>query len=375
MDIVFLISHLPDPRYKKRFDTLSEQYKIAVIYWKKRVDNVKFSDIFIDNYEIAIKANQYSPFKRIPQWLEYGKKAISKMKQLHPKCIYVGNFDMLAIAEVYQKIVDPKVQIIYEIADLHRYLVNDSKKINNLILKRTLVAIEKCLLKKIDLLVLTSMKFYEVYYSKWVDSDIVVLLPNMPNKDDFKDYKKVPHDNFTVGYVGTIRYKEQLKMLISAAKKADVNVYFAGASNEDDNEIEELCKKNSDYCSFRGPYNYSKDIVDIYEKCNVIYSVYDASIPNVRVALPNKLYEALICELPIIVAKETYLSELVEEWGSGVSVTYNNIKELADILLKLKKDKIYYSEIVKNCRKSKSQANLSMYTEKFRARIDEIIRN
>lgn len=373
MDIVFLISHLPDPRYKKRFELLAYNYKIAVIYWKKRMDNIKFSDISIENYEIAIKANQHSPFRRIPQWFEYGKRAVDKMKQLQPKCIYVGNFDMLAIAEMYQKKINPSVKIIYEIADLHRYLVDDSKKIHKYLLKNILVNIESHLIKKVNLLVLTSMMFYEVYYKKWISSELVTLLPNMPRKEDFKYYKKVAHNYFTIGYVGTIRYKEQLKMLISAAKIADVKVYFAGASSEDDNEIEKICTQNSEYCSFRGAYNYSCDIVDIYQHCDVIYSVYDASLPNVRVALPNKLYEAVLCQLPIIVAKNTYLADLVEEWKIGMAVSHTDESELVQTLIQLKRDKDLYKELCENCVKQNRQIDAEKYNKDFMRQIESLL--
>ena len=147
MDIVFLISHLPDPRYKKRFVLLQDQYDIAVIYWNKRKDDMVFSDISIEKHEISIRANQTSPLKRIPQWLKYGKKAIDILSELKPRCIYVGNFDMLYIAEQYQKAKDPQVRLIYEIADLHRYLVDDSGKIHRQLLKTTLIGIESKLLK------------------------------------------------------------------------------------------------------------------------------------------------------------------------------------------------------------------------------------
>lgn len=372
VDITFLISHLPDPRYKKRFEVLKDRYEISVIYWNKRGEKQRFSDISIEENEVALKANQTSPLKRIPQWLQYGKRAISILKQQNPKCIYVGNFDMLAIAEVYQHKYARDVKIIYEIADLHRYLVDDSHKFHRQLLKKILVGIESRLLKKVDLLVLTSWKFFEVYYSRWIQQENVVLLPNMPRHQDFATYQKQKHDRFTVGYVGTIRYKNQLKMLIRSAKKADVNVYFAGASSDD--EIERICQENCSYCTFGGAYNYSKDIVSIYQKCDAIYSVYDADLPNVRVALPNKLYEAIICEIPLIVAKNTYLSELVKEWGVGASVSHEDEDELTNALLRLKDDSSYYRSLCQNCNLRKNEFDLDQYNQVFSNSVGRILK-
>lgn len=71
---------------------------------------------------------------------------------------------------------------------------------------------------------------------------------------------------------------------------------------------------------------------------------------NVKVALPNKLYESILCELPIIVAKGTYLSELVEKMGVGVSVSHKDKNELKNVLTKLANDKSYYQSMVESCK-------------------------
>lgn len=370
MDIVFLISHLPDPRYKKRFDLLKDKFNICVIFWNKRNDDVRFSDINNPSYEIRIKADQTSPLKRIPQLIDYGKKAIEKLIELAPKCVYVGNFDMLAIAKKYKKKYNPNIKIIYEIADMHRYIIDNSHRLDKVLLKKTLIATEKNLIKSVNLLVVTSWKFYDIYYSQWMDKSHVVLLPNMPNKEDFDEYRKQRHSEFTVGFIGSIRYKQQLKMLIQAAKTANVHVLFAGAAS--DNEIENLCKQNSSYCTFHGAYNYTKEIVKIYQECDAVYSVYDADMPNVRLALPNKLYEAIICQLPIIVAKNTYLAEIVMDFGIGIAVQHNNKDELANALIKLKNDIDYYQKICENCMRKTDDVNLKVYNEKLMTQIAKL---
>lgn len=96
-----------------------------------------------------------------------------------------------------------------------------------------------------------------------------------------------------------------------------------------------------------------------------IYSVYDADNPNVRIALPNKLYESIFCELPIIVAKNTYLSELVEKYKVGLSVSHNSYYELRNAIILLKDNMNLYNEIVDSCRKNKSDIDLEFYNNKM----------
>lgn len=222
-----------------------------------------------------------------------------------------------------------------------------------------------------DLLIITSWKFYETYYQQWIGKEKVVLLPNMPQREDFLRYRKKEAGEFTVGFIGSIRYKEQLKMLIRAAKKAGVRVFFAGAAT--DGEIETLCKENDGYCEYYGPFNYTQKIAELYGKLDCVYSVYDADMANVRIALPNKLYESIWCCLPILVAQNTYLAELVEEWGVGVAVGHRDEEGLCHILQRLKNDKNYYSSLCRNCAENGEKADSAAYIAEFQRKIGDLL--
>ena len=102
---------------------------------------------------------------------------------------------------------------------------------------------------------------------------------------------------------------------------------FAGYE-EEPQIIYETCKDRTDV-DWYGRFNFDEKVAEMYGKCNVMYSVYDADMENVRVALPNKLYEAVYCEMPLIVAKGTYLEEVVNEWGVGVAVDHRSAEELS----------------------------------------------
>ena len=75
---------------------------------------------------------------------------------------------------------------------------------------------------------------------------------------------------------------------------------------------------------FLGKYNYKEKICSIYEQIDCVYSLYDTSIKNVKVALPNKLYEGAFCNLPFIASKGTYVGELIEKYNFGIAVEDGN---------------------------------------------------
>ena len=156
-----------------------------------------------------------------------------------------------------------------------------------------------------------------------------------------------------------------MKMLIDLTRILDVNVVFAGTGEKAicDELIE--YSKNNENVYFLGKYDYRKDIASIYSKLDCVYSVYDADNPNVRIALPNKLYEAIFCELPIIVAKKTYLSELVESMGVGFSVDHKSILELKKAVEKMMNDENCIPAIRKKCNLCKDINNIDTYNVFF----------
>ena len=368
--IVFVISHKPDNRYLKRINLLKNDYELKMLYWNK---SQAPANIFFDNagiVEIHIPANQTNPLARLPQTVWFIRRAYKELCRQKPDVIYVGNIDMLYIARKYKHRADPKVKIVYEIADLHRLIIDRQKTLVKKGISVMLKRLEKSFAKDIDCLVLTSMKFYEVYYSSFVDKNKVVFLPNMPEKDTFAGFVKAAHEKFTVGFIGLIRYKEQLKMLIDAAEKADVNVVFAGEDWYGD-AFKKYCSQFK-HVTYIGPFSYKNDIQKMYRLVDCVYAVYDADMTNVRVALPNKLYESILCEMPIIVAKGTYLSELVLEMGVGSAVSHKDTGELVNELIKLSTNHEYYNDICQHCRAQKEMVDLEHYNNVFLKKIQEV---
>lgn len=370
MDIVFVISHKPDIRYQKRLTVLANSFDTAIVYWNKDEKPVGFSYNKVTSYEIQVPANKTDPLKRLPQTFEFIKKAYRKICEIRPECVFVGNLDMLLVAAKY-KSKNPKAKIIYEIADLHRLIADNQKTVIKKLVSIVLRKTEKTLSKYINLLILTSMKFYDIYYKEFIDEKKVVLMPNIPDEEAFEGFSKKIHSSFIIGFVGAIRYKNQLRMLIEATKDTGIKVLFAGSDGEGP-EFRKECSKY-DHVNFTGEFDYKKDIQSIYQSIDCVYAVYDADMVNVRVALPNKLYEAIICEVPIIVAKGTYLAELVEGMCIGIAVNHKDVDELKRKLLKIANDRAYYKRFCENCRKQQKNYHLVNYNNEMLFNIAKLL--
>lgn len=361
MDIMFVISHFPDPRMNKRLQVTKEIGETALVFWDR--GTVKIWDVFhldVENIKINVIADYTNPLKRIFPTIKFAYKALKQIKLLKPKCLYVSNVDMLMIAKIYSFGRKNKPKIIYEIADLNKLIADEQKGFFGKCAKKILTYLEKYLCREISTLIVTSEKFFENYYSNFVPKSKLLFMPNVPDLRAFKDYSRKKTGRFTIGFIGAVRYKNQMKMLINAAEKCNVDILFAGAGL--DNEIETICKEKS-FVNYYGKYNYDKEISNLYKQVDCVYAVYDADLNNVKIALPNKLYESIYCELPIIVSKGTYLAELVEKMNVGVAVNHNDSQDLITVLTKLSADKEYYNKLVQGCKEHKSEINVEIYND------------
>ena len=368
--IVVLMGALPYPRMYKRIQLESELGETHLICWDR--GNNMLETPKGENYQVHLikEAAVNDPLRRLIPYAKVFKKAYKILQEIKPKVIHVEGLDMLKIATKYKDKIDTSVKIIFEVGDLHRLIVDEQKNPIRKAARLYLRHEDKRLSKYYDLLIITSEAFYDVYFKDFVKKEKILYIPNAPEVSSLETYKKKNNGHFTIGYVGSIRYKEQIRMLIAAAEKCNINLVFAGFEQEPI-EIEPLCQ-GKENITWLGRFDFKKEAAKIYGMCDAIYSVYDADMANVRVALPNKLYESVYCELPLIVAKNTYLAEKTEKWGVGVAVSHKNIKDLVEAINELQNEKVY-SNVVENCKRAKGKLFDSNPNEVLTQKIMECI--
>ncbi len=370
MKITFLLTNPPNPRMQRRavaFRTFADcqlsciRRKSSDIYL---YDPSLFSEV--DETELDVPPST-SLLKRLIAFPEIYKMQQKSLKRIDPDVIYVQGLDCLLAASRYKSKAGNKPHIVYEVADMREAFF-----LKGSLLRRAknglICCIEESLLRKVSLLVATSGKFLDLRYRNILPEKKMLEVPNMPNLSFFENYKRKGDGGFVVGYVGVLRYIEQMKMLIDAARCVDCDVVFSGEAQDKSGYIElSDYSEGDERISFTGRYDYAKDIASIYGGFDCIYAVYDADNPNVQVALPNKLYEAVWCSLPLIVARGTYLGEIVEQLGVGIAVDCHSREEITNALRLLSSRGEEYNSMVEACEKAKRSPLLADKTEALSA--------
>jgi len=363
---IFLLSHHPNPRMIKRIKSLSKiSNDISLVFWDR------FFNLPIPRRirTRPIKClNSRNVLSRILIDLKLFFISFEHLLIEKPVVIYISGIDMLPAGYFY-KIFHRNVKLVLEIADLPGGCFSKReaiKYINNLINK---------MIKKVDLLVLTSPYFWDKYYKdRFSYPQRVFIMENLPLRALFKKFKPEQHKELAIGFVGFIRYVKQIEMLFESCKDLENKTKIIVSGGGPDYEYIKRISKNYKNVKVTGPYNYAKDIVNIYSKIDIVYSVYDANLFNARIAIPNRFYEAIACGLPIIVAKNTALSNLVKKYGIGFEVSHSDVKELGELIKTILRNPLS----LKKCRENILKISKNFYyedmEEKFIGRIVKLVR-
>lgn len=135
-----------------------------------------------------------------------------------------------------------------------------------------------------------------------------------------------------IGFVGCVRYFDINSRLIDIfANSGRYEMIYIGPSYKDCDLNHYCTEKKITNVYFQGEFDNHKK-KELYEGITLINAVYSLHSPEVRYAVPNRLYDAAIYKKPILVSKGTYLEEIVKKYCIGISVDIfeDNVAEAVD---------------------------------------------
>jgi len=290
--ILLLVDHAIDPRLRNRIKLFeSNNYDVFVC-----ADKEKGS--WVDNENIDIKYFDYSKFKLL-KCREYDFLYVSGAS------VFIKHFVPLLIWNIYKP-------IICEVPDLP---LRSQNKLKTILIRLVFTNLVSFLCTR---LVVTSPFFINMFKVK---KENIYIRENFPDANiqrkliQLRKTREHSNDNIVIGIIGAIRYTEQIELLLNSQKYLENSFHihiYGGPSDRIYSIIEKLGLNNEvgNTIKVLGSFNYESDIDAIYKNITFNYTVYDAAQPNVRYALPNKLYESILTNTPILVAKDTCLANV-----------------------------------------------------------------
>lgn len=146
------------------------------------------------------------------------------------------------------------------------------------------------------------------------------------------NFQKIPHESIHIKYLGIIDYFDINKKLVEAGKNIEnLTFYYIGRFLPGYNMKSYREEKQYENIITQGEY-LEKDKVLYYEDCDLVNSVYENQSIISKHLVSNKLYDALLYKIPLLVAKNTYMAKLVQEKGIGFVFDPDNPGSLQEII-------------------------------------------
>ena len=184
--------------------------------------------------------------------------------------------------------------------------------------------------------------------SKGIDQNKISMIPNGADPDFFQPSDRNNHvrdslglgDKFVVGYFGAHGRANHLNQLLDVAvilktQAPDVQLMFVGGGMEKEDLVERAKRENLDNVTFVDPVSKSEvgDYVNATDVCTAVLMKND----TFKTVYPNKVFDYMCCERPIILGIDGVAKELVLNAQAGIFVEPENPKAFTDAVLKLKK--------------------------------------
>ncbi|MFK7813239.1 MAG: hypothetical protein AB8B59_12135, partial [Maribacter sp.] len=173
--ILFFISHQPNPRFVKQINFLAKNNKVSLAYFQRKtladLDSSIDENVIRENFGHIPNAS--SPVKRIWTYVKTIKNIRKLINANAYDVVLVNNLDVLLLYVFSRfKFLEKKdtSKVVIEISDLREYVFGDS------FMSKRLRSLEKRLYRKhIDKLIVTSEKYYSYHFEKFFTKDVFIL--------------------------------------------------------------------------------------------------------------------------------------------------------------------------------------------------------
>lgn len=315
--IVFLLESISQPRCIKRVRSfISNGYDVE-IYGIDR-------GVYSENYSISgIKINVIDKQRDGKDYLKkfiQNNKSIKQILNKHDKNKTV--FYSFGFAITVSVLINGCKNYIYEMSDI----VYGYQKYN--FLQSFFKSFDKLLIKRSLLTILTSEGFADFFFNNKRPDNIII----QPNKLSifFSDKQRsyftgdFSSSKIKFAYVGAFRFPNTIFRFANIIGEyfPEHEFHFHGDSALTYQVIS--ISDKYDNVKYHGPFKNPDDLSTIYNNIDVIVTCYDIQDLNVRIAEPNKLYESLFFNKPIIVSKNTFLAKKVKKLNCGYAIDASN---------------------------------------------------
>ena len=304
--IIFITSTTSNSHCKNRIEQFIQQgYKVHVYSFRRDKETTPENLPYKIQVIGEIVSSNY--LKRLTIYFRGIKKVVSLYKKEKNILYYSFGLDLAMFLRLFVQ----KQQYLYEEADLVQTYHS------NKIVTTLLNCIDRKIISDSLHTILTSEGYLQYHFPNGAYPKNVTIVPNKLNPAILNYSAKRSKTDMThlrFAFVGGARF-DSIDHFVEVFLEnfPQHEFHFYGPVEPRMNRFAEKYEN----VFYHGRFQNPDDLAGIYGSIDILLCAYDYRFANVRYAEPNKLYEAIYFEKPIIVSKSTFLSEKVSKLNIG----------------------------------------------------------
>lgn len=349
MQVTIMRGRATDPAVHKICRSLAQDgYSVRLLVWDRQ-QNIANTDLLgytIDTFDLKAPYDKTSAVLYLPFWWMY---VLYYLLRYPADIIHACDFDTLIPAILVKTLKRNKLcYIIYDF-----YADNIPVRIPKII-RLVVSGAEKRGIGYTDaLFMVDETRFTQVKGAKINNlAYIYNTPPDVLNPSSLTIKKtRTKTESMTLFYAGALLEDRGLKQVIAAISELpDVKLKIAGVGPILD-YLNLLQIENKHNIQYLGWLHYD-EVIQHTIAADALFAFYNPEIPNNSYASPNKLFEAMMCEKPIIVNDSTSMACIVRDEGCGLVVPYGDVDAIKDAILTLKNNLAFCKRLGENGRKA-----------------------
>lgn len=332
----------PDSRVEKEANSLIKGgYDVQLLVWDRTRNGIYndtkvLADTKVKRTCLGAKATYGEGIKNLRAFLLFQYRIFKwiLVHRNHIDCIHACDFDTAFTSAIICKVLN--ISYVFDIFD---YIGTSPKNF----IERTINILEHWIINNAKGTILcTEQRKSQIRGSK---PKCLEIIHNSPDKIKLGKVKlKSTSDKIKIVYVGILQDYRMILELAEVIKDSPQLELHIGGFGKLEQQIQYLAKISPNIF-FYGKLSYP-DTLALESQSDIMTAIYDPSIGNHYYAAPNKFYEALFLGKPLIMVKNTGMSQIVEKNKIGVLIDYNR-ESLCEGIFKLINEKEQWKVISK----------------------------
>lgn len=312
-------------------------------------------------------------FSQVFKFWEFKQKCLKEALKFNPDFVHCHDVYTLPIGEkIIAKLGQEKIKLIYDSHELW------SQASNNLTMPKPLLyvqnSIEKKIIKKCDSIITVSPSIVKYLKKVYNLCESPILIRNIPFLYKDVEKEKLFHKQFKLDdtkriliYQGVISKGRGIEKLIEAMKFVDEKIVFVVLGNGSmvenyKNFVKELNLQNR-------VYFHPAVSPDVLVKYTASADLGVSLIKNICLSyyysLPNKMFEYIQAEIPVLCSNYPDMEEIVTDYRVGEVTNPDDSNNIAYAINKILSDNKMYKEYVDSCISAKKELNWQCESKKL----------